>query len=66
MCIPDEHPGVPYNTQDTYLSEPCHREGKSLPLPLRTPLSCPFLQFLSWRHWALLLKGEDFKKQLFS
>lgn len=41
-----------------YLSEPCHREDKFLPLLLRIQLSCPFLQFSSWMHWGLLITGE--------
>lgn len=43
---------------DSYLSEPCHRAGKSLPLLSHTLLFCPFLQFSGWRHWELLLKDE--------
>lgn len=58
MCTPDEHPGVPYNTRDSYLSEPCHTAGKSLPLLSHTLLFCPFLQFSGWRHWELLWKGK--------
>lgn len=41
-----------------YLSEPCHREDKSLPLQLHIQRSCPFLQFSSWTHWGLLSIGE--------
>lgn len=65
MGTPDEHPGVPYNSRDAYLSEPCHRGGKSLPLLLHTLLFCPFLQFLSWRRWELLLKGKIKKTAYF-
>lgn len=64
MCTPDEHPGVPYNTYDSYLSELCHRVGRSLPLLSHTLLFCPFLQFLGWRHWELLLKEKMKKPRL--
>lgn len=42
----------------TYLSGPCHREDKSLPLPSHSLLFCPFSRFSSWMRWGLLFKGR--------
>lgn len=42
----------------TYLSEPCHREGRFLLLRLHTLLFCPSVRFSGWMHWGPLSAGR--------